>query len=180
MIARAPQYSLQAPEVGSWKFPFPLDAIKLILIAPFYFLVVSWLLKRVAERAGSPVETWDPGDIRVMAGLTASLGTSAVFLLLQFFLVLAPAGKCDLKFSFRILWSNLPGPLQIQHCMSTATTINEKSWYYVEPLWLQAWLNVALVALSLWFLRGSLARLARCVTPIVTDNPRGTLRLGAQ
>jgi hypothetical protein len=173
VITRAPQYSLQAPEAGGWNLPFPLDAITLILISPFYFLVVSWLLKRTAERAGSPSEKWELSDVRIMTGLTALLGTSAAFLLLQFFLVFAPAGKCDLKLGPNILWNDIPGSLQIQHCMSTAATINAKSWHYIAPLWLHAWLNVILVAISLWLLwsawrawKNTLPRLAR--TPKTT------------
>jgi hypothetical protein len=153
VIAQAPQYHLS--KIGSLELPISFDAIMLILISPLYFISVTWLLKRVAERAGSPSEKWEPSDVKVMAGLTALLGASALFLLSRFFVVLAPIGKCDQKLWFGVLWNYIPGPLQIQHCMSTAKEINEKSWYYIEPLILQAWINIALVAVSLWLLWGA-------------------------
>jgi hypothetical protein len=153
VIARAPQYHLN--KIGGWELPFSFDAIMLILVSPLYFVSVGWLLKRVAERAGPPSEKWEPSDVKVMSGLTTLLGASALFLLVQFFVVLAPAGKCGLKLGFTILWTYVPGPLQVQHCMSTAKEINEKSWYYMQPLMLQAWINIALVALSLWLLWGA-------------------------
>lgn len=150
IIARAPQYSFK--EIGDWKLPLSIDAIFLIVASPLYFISVTWLLKQLAGRLERSNIKWQKSEIFVATGLTALLGISSIFLLVQFFVILSPAGDCASRPHFELLWRHVTGPLQIEHCMSSASEINKQSFYFIEPLIFQAWLNVILTAMSLWLL----------------------------
>jgi len=147
VIARAPQFHLG--KILGQDLPISFDAISLILGAPPYFLVITWLLLRSAQRSKGPAGMWSPSDIVVLRGLVVLLGLTALFLLAQFFLVLAPVGTCDRRPHFELLWTLSLQMLQAEHCMSSAAEINKTGWYYVQPVILQAWLNIIFVALSL-------------------------------
>lgn len=153
VMARAPQY--QVSKLFGQDLPVPLDAISAILVAPLYFLLISGLLFLSAKRASKPKETWTDGDVRFLGGSMALLGVTAIFLLAQFFLILSPAGKCSQRPHWDLLWSTNLGKLQVQHCMSTAAAINQHAWYYLQPVILQAWLNIALVGASLYLMWGA-------------------------
>lgn len=150
VIARAPQFRLD--KVLGQDLPISFDAISLTLTAPIYFLVVTWLLLRLAQRSAKPKERWSRSDTAVLRGLVALLGITALFLLVQFFWVLAPAGTCDRLPHLEFLWTVDFQMLQAQHCMSTANEINKTAWYYIQPVILQAWGNILFVGLSLRFL----------------------------
>ena len=163
VIARAPQFRLD--KVLGQDLPISLDAISMTLTAPIYFLVVTWLLLRLAQRSANPKETWNRGDTAVLRGLIALLGITALFLLVQYFWVLAPVGTCDQRPHLEFLWTLDFRMLQVQHCMSTATEINKTAWYYIQPTILQAWANILFVGLSLRFLwRAWKIWLSKCST----------------
>jgi hypothetical protein len=150
IISRAPQFRLD--KILGYDLPISFDAISLILTAPLYFLVVTWLLLRSAQRSDKPKEMWSRGDIAVFRGMVAFLGITAIFMLAQFFLVLAPAGTCPHRPHWELLWTIDFSLHQAEHCMSSAVEINKTAWYYVEPIILQAWVNIVLIGLSLYLL----------------------------
>jgi len=155
VISRAPQITLS--ELFGQNLPFPLDAISLILIAPLFFLVVSWLLLRTAQLAKASATKWPRSEVFAVEFLTGFLGFTAIFLLFQFFTVLAPDGLCDARPYFNLLWTFDLGMHQAQHCMRLAHDgINKTGWFYMQPMILQAWLNVIFVGASLWLLRRAL------------------------
>lgn len=174
VIARAPQ--LRVSKFLGIDIGIPLDAITLILGAPLYFFIVGGLLARAGRRVGDLGEVWKRSDIWIVRFLVTLLGASAVFLLLQFFLILAPAGTCGRRPHFELLWSTNLGAAQVEHCMSSADEINKNAWWYVEPVILQAWGYVVLVVASLFFLwigwRAWLARVNPSDLPIIDSGLR--------
>lgn len=146
VIARAPQYGMS--KILGIDLPINLDAISLILVSPYYFAVMTWLLLGSARRA-SVLQEWHRSEISIVRGLTILFGISALFLLAQFFLVLAPAGTCNQRPHWELLWSIRPAAQPINHCMSAAVEINKTAWFYLEPVFLQAWMQIVLTAVSM-------------------------------
>lgn len=147
VISRAPQYRLES--VLGQDLPISLDAISLILVAPIYSIFAAWLLLRLAKRSPATNENWTQTDISAMRGAVVFLGITALFLLIQFFVVLAPVGTCDQRPHMEFLWTFDTSMIQVQHCMSTAEEINKTAWFYLQPIVLQAWANILLTGLSL-------------------------------
>ena len=146
VITRAPQ--LRVSKILGIDLPITFDAITVILVSPFYFIVMTLLLVSVARRASLDQE-WQRSEINIVHGLTILFGISALFLLAQFFLVLAPAGACNQRPHWELLWSIRPAAQPINHCMSTAVEINKTPWYYFKPVFFQAWWHIVLTAVSL-------------------------------
>lgn len=149
IITRAPQYKMS--KILGTELPISFDAISLILVSPYYFLVMTILLLGTARRA-SINNMWHKSDIKIIKGLTILLGLSAIFILFQFFLVLAPNGMCDQRPYWELLWSIQAPSQPVSHCMSTAKDINVNAWLYLEPVFLQAWMHILLTIGSLYYL----------------------------
>ncbi|MFT3800808.1 MAG: hypothetical protein QM766_06260 [Burkholderiaceae bacterium] len=149
VITRAPQFRLS--KILGTELPISFDAITIILVSPYYFAAMTWLLLNSARRSSHHQE-WYRSETNIVRGLTILFGISALFLLAQFFLVLAPVGTCDQRPHWELLCSIRPAAQPISHCMNTADEINKTAWYYLEPVFLQAWMHIVLVAFSLVFL----------------------------
>lgn len=146
VVARAPQLYLE--KIGSVELPFRLDAIKLILISPIASLILAFLLWRLASRVRDPYH-WRSIELATVRFIVFLLGGSFVFMLAQFFLILAPEGQCSSRPSFYILWQYSPGALKINHCMSSAGDINNTAFYYLDPMILHGWINIVLVVAAI-------------------------------
>lgn len=146
VITRAPQFILS--KILVIDLPIGFDAISVILVSPYYFVVMTWLLLGSAQRSSFD-QKWNKSEINIVRTLTILFGISALFLLAQFFLVLAPAGTCDQRPHWELLWSIQPAAQPINHCMSTAVEINKTAWFYITPVFLQAWMHIVLTAVSL-------------------------------
>lgn len=97
-------------------------------------------------------QLWSKREINFLRIMVILLGVTAMFMLLQFFLILAPEGTCNQIPHWELLWTLKPAAWKVNHCMSTAAEINKTAWYYVEPVFLQAWGHILLTILSLYFL----------------------------
>lgn len=158
-VARAPtSYTGRLPIIGD-NFPIELNAIYFIVFGPIVAVACSaflWVL--AADGSHKPV----PRLLRNSRGETALL--AAIFVLifglsttlsLQYFLILAPESLCASRPHFDFLWTNVPSPERITHCMSGTKEINNKAPYYLEPQILQAWGHVLWPLLTLVFLVGA-------------------------
>ncbi|MER9018277.1 hypothetical protein [Mesorhizobium sp. M0898] len=158
-IARAPtSYTGKLPVVGD-KFPIELNAVYFIVFGPIVAMACSaflWVL--TADGSRKPV----PRLLRNSRGETALLMTIfflifalSTALSLQYFLILAPESLCASRPHFDFLWTNVPGPERITHCMSGTKEINNSAPYYLEPQILQSWAQVLWPLLTLFFLVGA-------------------------
>jgi hypothetical protein len=145
IMARAPGIELKT--LFGLTLPFPINAIIAILIAPPCLAVATWLLYRAAVH--SQRVRWAAEDLIFVGILFFLAAIASAVIWLQFFLVLAPYGKCDPPPGFALLWTSLSDPTPAQHCMFKGRSL--EGWYYIEPIWLQAWLNTVLTAISIFF-----------------------------
>jgi hypothetical protein len=159
-VARAPtSYTGKLPIVGD-NFPVELNAVYFIVFGPIVAMACSavlWVL--IANRSGGGP---DPLLLRDRSGETALLTTVFVLIFvlstalsLQYFLILAPERLCASRPHFDFLWTNIPGPERITHCMSGTKEINNNTPYYFEPQILQSWGQVLWPLLTLVFLVGA-------------------------
>jgi len=152
IITRAPQ--LRLSKILGTDLPIDFDAISVILVSPYYFIAMTWLLMSSAQRS-TQGQQWQRSEINVVRGLSITVGITALFLLAQFFLMLAPAGTCNQRPHWELLWSIRPVAQPVNHCMSTAVEINKAAWCYFEPVFLQAWMHILLTAVSLALLNAA-------------------------
>ena len=152
IVAIAPQYKIT--KILGTDLPISFDAISLILVSPCYFAVMTLLLYGAARRT-TYNQVWHRSEINIVKGLITLLALSAAFILIQFFVVLSPAGLCDQRPHWELLWSISPQSQPVNHCMSTAKEINASAWFYLEPVFLQAWAHILLTVGSIFYMRTS-------------------------
>ncbi|MGY5791798.1 hypothetical protein ACXHXM_16280 len=127
--------------------PLKLNAVYFIVFGPIvasFVAAVLWFQAARAERPPSKNLTSDKGDRDAIALLIifALIVIASAALSLQYFLTLAPAELCPSRPHYDFLWTNVPGPTRITHCMSDTQAINLESPYYFEPQILQSWGHV--------------------------------------
>ncbi len=160
LMSRAPQ--LQLTDILGVKLPFELNAIIGIVLAPFGFAIVSFLLWQLACRS-TRTRTWTKGLTAAVISALTLVAVGAVFLCAQYFLILCPSNAtgdgCDYPHDLAHLdrlFSFTSATLKIRHTMGSAEVINKTAWYYTDPLGLQSCVNLLLTAVSLmlFFLAG--------------------------
>jgi hypothetical protein len=153
VICQAPELSLT--QIGSFKSPIQIDAIRIILVAPICLVLVSFLLWRLADQSKIRASALAPPDRTAMTVVIGLFALAHLFLWSRFFLLLAPAGaspNCAERVGFGMLVRSFGGETQSCHVMSSAKAINPSAWYFVNPVPLQAWGSTLLVIVALYFL----------------------------
>lgn len=157
-IARAPtSYTGKLPLVGD-NVPLKLNAVYFIIFGPFLASLVAGFLwfqaNRMEQAPKLQTGNLDRDTIALMI-IFALIVLASAALSLQYFVTLAPAELCPSRPHYDFLWTNVPGPARITHCMSGTEEINREAPYYWEPQILQSWGHVLWPILTAGLLVGT-------------------------
>ncbi|MBB2708432.1 hypothetical protein N2597_22485 (plasmid) [Rhizobium sophoriradicis] len=159
-IARAPtSYTGNLPLIGDY-VPLKLNAVYFIILGPMLASLIAGVLRFQAARRGrvqsGKLSSGNVGrDGIVLVIVFALIVLASAALSLQYFLTLAPAEMCPSRPHYDFLWTNVPGPTRITHCMSGTEEINMEAPYYLEPQILQSWGHVVWPVLTACLLIGT-------------------------
>ena len=156
-VARAPtSYTGKFPIIGD-DFPIQLNAVYFIIYGPMISMACSavlWvLISNRSRREQALLLSWHRrGEAALLATVFVLIFVLSAALSLQYFLILAPERLCASRPHFDFLWTSIPGPERITHCMSGTEEINKHTPYYLEPRILQSWGRMLWPLLTLVFL----------------------------
>ncbi|SEI19937.1 hypothetical protein SAMN05216228_105211 [Rhizobium tibeticum] len=159
-IARAPtSFNGKLPLIGDY-VPLKLNAVHFIIFGPLLTSLVAGALWFQAARPvqvhSDKLQSGDAGrDAIALLVVFALVVLVSAALSLQYFLTLAPAEMCPTRPHYDFLWTNVPGPTRITHCMSGTEEINMEAPYYFEPQILQSWGHVLWPVLTTCLLIGT-------------------------
>jgi hypothetical protein len=144
------------PFVGD-KFPIEINVIYFVILGPIVAMLCAaglWVLAaNDRKNARVPMLLSDMASESILLSIIFGLiSVLSIVLSLLYFLVLAPATLCATRPHFEFLWTNIPGPERITHCMSDTKDVNNHSPYYFEPQILQSWGQVLWPVLTIFFL----------------------------
>jgi hypothetical protein len=158
-------WAARAPTSVTGKVPIigdiiELNAVYIVIFAPILAMVCAagiWIAvaNRGHDSKTSMLLTDRGKEKRLIATIFAAIMVLSIVLSLQYFLVLAPEQLCATRPHFDFLWTNIPGPARITHCMSATADVNVHTPYYFEPQILQSWGQVLWPLLTLFFLWGT-------------------------
>jgi hypothetical protein len=160
-------WAARAPTSVTGKFPIigeiipiELNAVYFVIFAPIAAMACAaavWMViaNRSQERSTPMLLADRRSENRLVAVIFGAIVVLSVVLSLQYFLILAPEKLCATRPHFDFLWTNIPGPERITHCMSATADVNMHSPYYFEPQILQSWSQVLWPILTFLFLLGA-------------------------
>jgi len=157
-------WAARAPTSVTGKFsdniPIELNAVYLVLFGPIAAMVCAagiWIAvaNQNPERKTPMLLANRRSEKTLVAVIFVAIVVLSVVLSLQYFLILAPAKLCPTRPHFDFLWTNVPGPEKIIHCMSETDDANAHSPYYFEPQIVQSWGQILWPLLTLGFLMGA-------------------------
>ncbi|AYG59922.1 hypothetical protein [Rhizobium jaguaris] len=117
--------------------PLNLNVVYLIVFGPPAAVIVSVVIWYLSRQLKVPVAS-DIGQLP-LAVIFVLITALTAFLSLQYFVVLAPAGHCSDGGGFSLLFNNLDGTTQINHCMSGTEEINKAAPFYMYPQAAESW-----------------------------------------
>lgn len=159
-IARAPtSFTGELPLIGDY-VPLKLNAVHFVIFGPLLASLVAGALwfqaARPRQEHSAKLQFGNAGrDAIALVVVFALIVLVSAALSLQYFLILAPAEMCPTRPHYDFLWTNVPGPTLITHCMSGTEEINMETPYYFEPQILQSWRHVLWPVLTTYLLIGT-------------------------
>lgn len=130
------------------KMPFietPIQAAAgyVLVFGPLAIAISMWWI--VFTFRGGPIqpESWTKGDLRFTAIVFAAPAILSAFIAFQFFILFARPGECNTASRLAYL-VEAGGGFQPEYCMGVSLEAAKNMPYLLEPLFVQAWLQIAL------------------------------------
>lgn len=114
-----------------------------LVFGPLAIAISMWWIAFTFRGGAIQPEGWTRGDLRFTAIVFAAPAILSAFIAFQFFILFAKPGECNTASRVAYLIET-GGGFQPEYCMSISLEAAKSMPYLLEPLFVQAWLQIAL------------------------------------